>query len=212
MVGKLFSERRLTVLIFTVVLLTVGIVVLTRRPTTVTNNVPQTNNPARQTYAELYDAAWRQDQGIGNTTVTATLVTQPMVSALTADTQRSERDEQILFFTKNLPPTQVAFIVTIDSIAGYFTESELLEKAVVTDQQTDSSRMWLVQAWKPIIGPKPIINATTTVASQAGVMIATLSEPIDWKTLKNLRLNFRNLGDQPVRQFVWAEPGLLAAE
>lgn len=212
MIGRPMRERRLYGVVLVVIVLVIGAVFLFRRPVVAPTNTTSTNNPARLTYAQLYDASWRQDQGRGNTTVTATLVTTAMVAALDADTQRSERDEQILFMTKNLLASEVAFIVTIDSISGFFSTSEILDSARLTDSQTNSGREWLIQTWKPIIGAKPMVNTNVQISSQVGILVATMSEEVDWSTLKNLQLEFVNLGDQPIRRFTWAEPSLLASE
>lgn len=210
MVGRTKNERTLYVTVLAVVALTIGIVVLTRHPSRKTTTSHVTNNPSRLTYAQLYEAAWRQDAGRGNTTITATLVTPALIDALNLDKQRSERDEQILYFTKNLPDTQVAFIVTIDSIAGYFSDSQILESVKAKDAQSASGNEWFSQAWKPLIGTKTPVNANVAVSSQAGVLIMNRAQKIDWSTLKNLQLSFSDLGDQPIRQFTWAEPRLLA--
>lgn len=208
MVGNVRGKWGLYLAAAAVVLLAIGLVVFFRRPATVTTTA-NTNNPARQTYAELYDAAWRQDQGRGDATVTATLVTPSLAAALAADPQRSERDTQIYNFTKNLPANQLAFVLTIDSVAGFFSDSQILESAQLEDTMTTSGNGWLTQAWKPIIGGQAPVNAPVAVASQAGVLIFQTDLDIAWATLKNLVLRLVDLGDQPIRQFVWAQPGLL---
>ncbi len=208
MVGRVRGERGLYLTVAAIVLLVIGLVMFFRRPETATTTT-NADNPARQTYAELFDAAWRQDQGQGNAMVTATLVTPSLVAALADDSRRSERDTQIYNFTKNLPANQLAVILTIDSVAGFFSDSQILESAKLEDQSTISGNEWLTQAWKPIIGGQAPVNAPVAVASQAGVLIFRTDQDIAWATLKNLALRLVNLGDQPIRQFVWAQPGLL---
>ncbi len=154
-------------------------------------------------YRNWYEAAWRKDDGTSSTLVTGTLFAPPLVTALLADTQRSETDQQIFRFVSPLSNRQVGVFVTVDSVTGFSTNEAItralaLSLAGVEDVQLES--------WKPVVLP-PVTTITNgpRLYQQAGVAIFSAPDDIDWSALRTAQLTV-TLDGQPVRTLTWSEP------
>ncbi len=160
---------------------------------------------ARQKYAALYQAAWRQDDGQHPILVTATLIVPTAQEALGQDTGRSSAEEQIWSALKSLGPDQVPVILTFDSVAGAVTDEAVRQGAVLS---ADHGPQFSLASWQPMIAPSRIVNTATSASSQIGVAIFQADRTIDWQTLTVLRLTIDQI-DGAQRVFTWTQPRLL---
>lgn len=170
---------------------------------------PATNNAAdttRTKYAELYQAAWRQDAGRGSILVTATLLAPPTREALGQDTGRSSTEEQVWDAVRNLDAKAVPVALSIDSVAGAVDDATIRTSLKLTAAGGPDFQL---SEWRPLIAPSRVVNAQSTTSSQYGIAVFTAPRDLDWQTLGSLTLTMSGVGDQPERVFNWAEPRLL---
>lgn len=165
-----------------------------------------TNDSTRQHYANLYLAAWRQDQAQGDVLTTATLFVPPLVTSLGQQSDRSETEEQLWRIMRDVPTNAVPVVMTIDSVAGDIPDAAIQKSLTLTD--TDGMT-FTTTSWTPMVAPTNVVNTNQATTSQMGVAVFTAAQPVPWSTLGPLHLVSLGLGDQPRREFVWAEPKLL---
>lgn len=164
---------------------------------------------AETAYADLVDAAWKKDQGLGDTFVSATLYTPPVVAALTAIPNKSLLEQQIAGKLSDAPAGAVPVFVTIDTITGPFADAAIETSLALTDA---GGTPYALASWQPMIVPSRVVNTNEAAHSQAGMAVFTAKKPVDWSTVKSLTLTVSNLGDQPVRTFVWTSAALGSAD
>ncbi len=190
------------------VVITAGAALLTgllsQHPTTPTPGSPD----ARQRYSELYDAAWRQDSGQGNVTMSATLMVPSMITALNQDAGRSSAEDQLNQALQALTDKQVGIFLTIDSVTGAIPDDTIKTSSTVT---ADGPAFSVVD-WQPMIAPSHIVNTNEPSSSQTGLLVLQADQAVIWSTLRNLKLIIRNIDHQAQRQFVWVDPSLLQAD
>ena len=186
----------------------VAFAALRQLPKPVSNSTANTNDAAtikRAEYAALYQASWRQDQGLGSTIMTATLFTPPMTADLLADTGRSESESQMLQAIQKAKNSDLVFYLTIDSVAAPISDDVIESGLSLSDAEGTA---YTFTSWTPLIGQSNLINVSTG-SSQTGVAIFASPDTVDWTTLHDLKLTASHIGDQPTRQFIWATPSLL---
>ena len=169
-----------------------------------------TNDPSvtlRTQYADLYAASSRDDQGRGSVVMSATIFTPALVSLLDRDADRSETETQMLRIAKSAPNTVVPIFLTTDSVAGPLSDQAIKESL----QLTVNNKQVAASDWQPIILPSKSSDSGVVVNSQAGFAFFTLEASVDWTALSKLTLVSRNITDQPVRTFVWADISPLLA-
>jgi hypothetical protein len=164
-----------------------------------------TADDARQKYAALYEAAWRQDDGRSPTLVTATLLVPPAVEALGRDTGRSSTEEQYWRIVEPLDASMIPVVVTFDSVAGTVSDEVIQNGLLLFTPGATLS----FEEWKPIIAPSRVVNASAAVTSQIGIAIFRAAKPIDWNTLGSLTLTVSGIAGQADRTFKWSEPKIL---
>lgn len=204
MVGRRFGNYR-----WAIILAAIGLCALVvawgfsrRHPVVLSSNV----NVVRQTYANLYQAAWRQDDGTAPTLVTATLLLPPTVRALGEDTGRSTTEDQMWDTLRDLKSTAVPVLLTFDSVSGAVPDK------VVTEGSTlilDGGPNMTLLSWTPLISPSRVVNTAGTVRSQSGIAIFASGQPIDWNGVQATRLVIHGIPDESDRMFTWTEPRLL---
>lgn len=164
-----------------------------------------TADDARQQYAALYEAAWRQDDGRSPTLVTATVLVPPAVEALGRDTGRSGTEEQYWRIVEPLDASMIPVVVTFDSVADAVPDSVIQNGLLLSAPGMTLS----FEEWKPIIAPSRVVNASASVTSQIGIAIFRAAKPIDWNTLGSLTLTVSGIAGQTDRTFNWSEPKIL---
>lgn len=164
-----------------------------------------TADDARQRYAALYQAAWRQDDGRSPTLVTATVLVPPAVEALGRDTGRSGTEEQYWRIVKPLDASMIPVVVTFDSVAEAVTDEVIRNGLLLFAPGV----MLSFEDWKPIIAPSRVVNTTAAVTSQIGIAIFRAAKPVDWDTLGSLTLTVSGIAGQADRTFLWSEPKIL---
>lgn len=170
-----------------------------------TNSTANTN-ARRQTYAALYQAAWRQDDGHNPTLVTATLLVPPTVQALGADTGRSSAEEQEWQTMKSLSTQQVPFIVTLDTVGPAIPDDTIIHGLSL---RLDNGKSFALDSWNPIIAPSRVSNTNGSPTSQIGVAIFKVGTNLDWTTVNIVQLTLNGIPNEPYRVFTWTEPKLL---
>ena len=200
-----------TISVVIILIATVGVAWRITRPEETANTTHTTlASPARDTYAALYEALWRIDDTPSNSLVTATLVLPPMVTALGADTARSDAEDRLYRVLKALTDRQIAILLTFDSVAGAVPDAAIkgsLQLKAVPDQKTS------VVTWQPLIAAPRLVNAPAGTTSQFGLAVFQTEQPLSWDQLQSVQLTVTNIGDQPPRQFSWSSiPLLLAVE
>lgn len=178
-----------------------------RSPTTVVTYQNNTTDTTRQQYSELYQAAWRQDEGRGNVLMTATLFVSPIIDLLGRDGGKSEMENQLYRVVQDVPDNQIAIFLTIDSVAGSQSDQAIRDSLTLTA----NNMTFPLASWNPLIFPSRVVNVSTPVNSQAGVAMFTADGIINWNSISNLQLTSRNIGGVDERNFIWAQPGLLSA-
>lgn len=173
------------------------------QPITAKQNTTTTD---RQRYAALYQAAWRQDDGTAPTLITATLLVPPTIQLLGQDTGRSVTEEQQWQILKNLKSTQVAFIITVDSVVSAIPDDVFLHGLALT---IDHGPKATFSSWSPIIAPSRITNPTNSTSSQLGVAIFDLDQPLDWQTVQALEVHLTGITGERERTFSWITPKML---
>lgn len=171
-----------------------------------TNTSITNTNPARDTYASLYQAAWRQDQAQGSVLMTATLFAPTVRQALGDDTSRSETEDQLWRAVKDVSAKHIPIYVTLDSVQGAIADATITSQATLSDA---GNQKYTIIDWKPLIAPTRVVNSSSGTTSQTGVLIFAAAQDIDWDTLANLKLTIKNIAEIPQRQFVWVDPGRL---
>jgi hypothetical protein len=160
---------------------------------------------ARQHYAALYQAAWRQDDGRSPTLVTATVLVPPAVEALGRDTGRSGTEEQYWRIVEPLDASMIPVVVTFDSVAEAVSD-EVIRNGLLLFAP---GAMFSFEDWKPIIAPSRVVNTSAAVTSQIGIAIFRAAKPIDWNTLSPLTLTVSGIAGQADRTLSWNEPKML---
>lgn len=189
----------------TLALTTIGLTAFWPDSQTASLKVHQNTND-RDRYAALYQAAWRQDQGLGSVFMTATLFSPPLISALGRDPNRSDTESELWRAVKDTTENQIAFFLTIDSVAQPVADDAISHSLTVTDM---AQTTYHFVSWHPLIVPSRIVNTNATVSSQAGVAAFSADQPVNWSRLADLQLTSRGMSDQPIRTFTWAQPSLV---
>ncbi len=161
---------------------------------------------SRQTYANLYQAAWRQDDGLQSTLVTATLFVPPTIQALGKDTGRSSAEEQLWQAVQGLSVRDVPIVLTFDSVTGAVPDSVLTTGLTLTSVKGPT---FTFKSWTPMIAPSRVVNTNDSATSQIGVAIFSANQDVNWQTIESLQLTLHGIPSQPDRVFSWTEPRLL---
>lgn len=167
-----------------------------------------TNTSTRETYAALYDIAFRADAGQGSVLMTATILLPSMIDALGNDSTRSDVEDGLYRAIRDLPENQMAFFVTTDSRIGSLSEEQITTDLNLTSKP---SQDWRFLDWQSMITLKGIADTNSGVTPQTGVVIFETDETINWSSMTEVVLTKRNLADVPERRFVWTEPTLRLA-
>lgn len=176
---------------------------LSSRVGTAKNN---TNDQAvRQEYADLYQAAWRQDDGRGSILVTATLFTPRLRQLLAEEKGLSSDESQINRLVSVTASGDIPVFLTLDSVTGDIPDDTVKNALALTAD----GLAFTLQDWHPIVSTSRVVNTNAPVTSQSGVATFRAAKTFGWENLKGLKLIVRGIGDTPVRTFLWAEPSLL---
>lgn len=178
------------------------LILLTNQKQTASTN---TATEARQRYAALYQAAWRQDDGYSPTLVTATILVPPAVEALGRDDGRSSVEEQLWRIVQPLDSATIPIVVTFDSVTEAVPDQVIQNGLLLSTSGATLS----FEDWKPLIAPTRVVNTSPSTTSQIGVAVFRAVAPIDWNALKSLTLTVSGIADQPDRTLSWTEPKLL---
>lgn len=164
------------------------------------------SSAARERYATLYDAAWRQDQAQGNMLMTATLLLPPTIAALGQDAERSDYDNQVYRAARDVSSNQAAIYITVDSVIGPVPTDTIRQSLTLTSAD---KRSWRLEDWHSLIRPSVITNSGITLTPQGGVAIFETDQPIDWPNTGQLILASQGIGGIAERRFVWTDTRLL---
>lgn len=161
-------------------------------------------------YAQLYEAAWRQDAGQGNETMTATLLSPRLQELLQADTQRSATDDQIARLMAGVEPDRVPIILTLDAVtssaSARLTDEELQQSLSL---KAPDVTLEFIEA-RPIIVPvATITNSPVPTTHRVWLAGWHAVGGLDWDTVRDLQLTITNIGQTKTRTFTWARPGAL---
>lgn len=193
----------MTVLSVVIVAILVYTLLNSARPTTNEAN----DNAARERFATLAQAAWRQDEGRGNTLITATLYTPTISQTLGADSGRSDFEDQLWGAVKDVTDRQIPIYVTVDTIGAAVTDEQFRQVLqLVVDEKTTR-----LVSWSSLIMPSRVVNTPYQTRSQTGVAIFEQDQPLDWAAVKQVTLTVNGIGDQAKRQLVWNQPSLWSA-
>ncbi len=189
-----------------VALVVIGVALATAfRPAKHTASSTNTNSSTRDQYATLYQAAWRQDSGQGNVTVTATLLDPQLMLLLGQDSARSSAEEQLWQADQKLTDHQIGFFLTLDTVGSPIDDTTIGASGSVTATGLKFTPM----AWQPFIAPSHIVNTSVPTTEQTGVLIFSADQKISWPSIKNIQLTIKGIDDQPDRRFTWADPQIL---
>lgn len=185
------------------------VVVVWWRPATPVQTAANTNTglTPRERYATLYQAAWRQDDGIGAATVTATILTPAAVTALGQDDGRSSSEGQLYDMVKSTDARIIPILITVDSIDRAIPDVELSTRLILT---AAGGPKFVTGEWRPLIAPTRVVNTNQSTSSQIGVVLFRADQEFDWTTLGSLQLIAKNIGGTADRVLTWAQPGLLS--
>lgn len=170
-----------------------------------TDTTSSTNAQGRSAYAQLYDAFWRSDDRTSATLITATLFPPSLTFAVQAAEEKTLTEQQIADRVKTLAPADVAVFLTIDSITGSFTDEEI-NKGL---RFTADDRLATLMSWEPIVANSRVVNAPSGTSSQQGIAIFRFASPLEWNSVKSLKLTVSGLPKTSPRDFVWSG-GILA--
>lgn len=163
---------------------------------------------AHAKFGALYEAAWRGDDGIGEATMSATLLTPGLKTLMINDPQRGSLDTQVVDTFKAETKDQVAILIGLDAVAG--SASARLPDAVVRDSLSftiDETAAELANLIPLVVTDLPTTNTPTI--QRRWVAFFTPVEPLNWGRATPMRATVKNIGGVPIRSFTWVNPALL---
>lgn len=181
-----------------------GFIRLSQTPST--SQTANSGNPAHDTYAALYQAARRQDQGVGSVTMATTLFLPATVEALGSDTERSDIEDELYRIVKEVSDKQIAIFIATDSVQGPLSDNEITDTLTLA---SDPSSEFRLVDWQTLIAPHSATNSAVQVTPQTGVAIFERDSQVDYSQLQSLTLTSRGLAGIDERTFTWAIPALL---
>ncbi len=197
---------RLTTGVIVAVLVVVSIPFWRHQPP-VTSNTNGTRAGARAVYAERYQAAWRQDDGVGSLLMSATVFPTELTDALHDVTDRTSLEQQQWDQVSSLPPSQLPVFLTLDSVGGAIPDTAI---ASVVSLTSDVGVRYPLVSWKPLVTTSHVVNAPAGTTSQVGFAVFDAGHDLAWPAVQNLTLTVKGLAGIASRKFVWPHPGTLA--
>lgn len=163
-------------------------------------------------YGQLYDAAWRQDDGRGSEVFTATLLAPRLRELLQADTQRTDTDQQLARLLRDIELDIVPLVITMDAVVSS-PSARLTDVAVERSLRlTAVGVTFELIDLQPLITPTTISNSNVTTARRMWLMAWRSDPAINWETVRDLQLEIRDLGQTKLRTLTWARPAALVDE
>lgn len=163
---------------------------------------------AHEFYGALYDAAWRGDEGVGEATMSATLFTPGLKTALINDPLKSTLDAQVAATFDAETKDQIAVLIGMDAVVGSSsarlpdtTLRQALTFTVADDTATIADLIPLVVTDLP--------TTNTPSIQRRWVALFTPANAVDWTATDPMRLTVKDIGQIPTRTFTWANPALL---
>lgn len=164
---------------------------------------------ADRSYTTLVDAAWRQDRGVGNTLITATLYTPEIIAALNGISDKTDTQRQIAAALQGISSSKsVVFLLALDSLNGSVADETIAASATVNIHGGPTAAK---PSWRPLILTSRVVNTNGNVSSQNGLLVFPVDRDLVWSKITSLTLTVSGIGDQSLRQFSWSNPSLLSA-
>jgi len=148
-----------------------------------------------------YDALWRADDKRGDVLTTATWFSPDLHTLLRQAEEKTNQETQILEQLDDLSSKETAFVLTLDSVSGSFSDATIKKSVEVT---VNAKTAWTTKSWTPLVSASRLVNVPDGSSSQVGVVVVSSPEEIDWSALTELKLTLLSIGTIPVRSFVWS--------
>lgn len=175
-----------------------------------TNEISANDSATHEAYADLYQAAWRMDDGRGEATISATLFTPRLTTLLLADTQRSAVDAQVAPLVENLAATAVPVLVSMAVVANSPTAKIADTELEASLTMTAPGYSFQISQFKALIAPSvAATNSGTSTMNRMWLIIFRADQVVDWTKIHDLQLKISGIGGITTRTYTWAQPFML---
>jgi len=164
---------------------------------------------AHEAFGAVYEASWRGDEGIGEATMSATLLTPGLKTLMVNDPQRGSLDTQVVETFDAETKDQIAVIVAMDAVAGSASarlpDDTVRAALTFTVDETEAEMAELVPL---VVTDLPTSNSNPTI-QRRWVAFFTPSSKVDWGSDRPMKLSVADIGGVATRTFTWSTPAML---